>query len=388
MSGLRRSIAGRRAGMTMVELMVATGLSSMLLLALFRLLDTAMSMWTKGENRRMVVEYASATAELMARDVRALHGGQQGDLLAEWIAYDLDRDGTVDRYWPRLRFIRQASVSDIVRTAALAVDPELQAEALRQGVELELLIPEEERQPPPLKSGLLQVAWTVVPAAIKGESRFEGVLMRGEGLLEPGTAGSFFDDSFFSGSGGARTAALHEVTGGVLWMGMQFASQTSIIWDGWQIGSQLEDTGGSWDAWKSDRPDPEVHVWNEPAAGMPAIEERPLLPRRVRFEFEFQRERDLQRRTRTVAALEKNQDAFEVEDGGAVPYQRGRHILIGGEWMEVQRVQGERVHVRRGVRGTAPRLHDAGKLVHYGAPVTFEVPIALHSDNWNLGGVR
>ncbi len=37
-----------RQGFTMVELMVAAGLAAVLMVALFRLLDTALDMWTPG----------------------------------------------------------------------------------------------------------------------------------------------------------------------------------------------------------------------------------------------------------------------------------------------------------------------------------------------------
>lgn len=375
-----------RAGLTLVELIVASALASILMVAIFRLLDTSLDLWAKGETRRAVVEQATGTAELLARDLRALHSGQQGDLLAEWVPFDADGDGKPDRLWPRLRFVRQASLADVARLASESIDPEVVAKARELGVEVGTLIPEEEREPPPLESGLIQVAWAVVPAGSNPDGKVEGLFLRGEELLAPGDVGTFFDEGFFSTGGHPPVGALREVTGGVLWLGLQFATQTSVVHDGWTVGDELRDTAGSWDAWNRGRPDPEAHFWNEPGAGMPAAEDRPLLPRRVLIELEFERPRDRQRRTRLAEELEKETTAFEVDNGQALPRGPGHHLLVGTEWMELAGLDGDRVRVRRGARGTAPQLHPVGAMVHHGEPVVVEVPIVQYVDDWNLGG--
>jgi hypothetical protein len=74
-----------------------------------------------------------------------------------------------------------------------------------------------------------------------------------------------------------------------------------------------------------------------------------------------------------------------VSNGSGLPYQKGRHILIDGEWMEVQSLRGDRVSVKRAARGTAAMPHEIGALLHHGQTVIVEVPVAMHSDNWNLG---
>ncbi len=369
----------------MVELIVASGLAAMLMVALFRLLDTALDMWTRGEDQRLVVERGVATAELMAADLRSLHGGSQGDLLVDWVNFDVDRDGRVDRVWPRLRLVRTASMEDVVRLAARGIDPELVAQARELGVDVENLIPEDERTPPPIQSGLMEVAWAVVPIGSSGLDRGAGLLMRGEALLKPGSTGTFFRSEFFSTGGRPPVGALEEVSGGVLWLGLQFATQTSIIWDGWTMGSDLSNSCASWDAWNSQRPDGEAHPWNLPGAGMPAVSGRPLLPRRVRMELEFERPADLQRRPVLLEPLEKQTASFEVSEGSALPYEKGRHILVDGEWMEVQSLRGDRIHVKRAARGTSAVPHEVGAVVRYGETITVEVPVAMHSDDWNLG---
>lgn len=381
-----RHLHPRRAGLTLVELVIASGLAAIVMTALFRVLDLTLDIWAKGESRRTVVEQATATAELLARDMRALHPGNQGDLLVDWHPFDVDGDGVIDRVWPRVRLVRQASRADLARLAAASMDPELVAAAQDQGLTVAELLPEGVELEKPPTTGLMVVGYAVVPAGAKGDARAEGVLLRGEEVFKPGNVPAMFERNFFSGSGQPRGGAMREVTGGVLWVGLQFATQTSVVWDGWEVGSDLEDSSASWDAWNAGRPDAELSVWNEPGAGMPAVEEEALLPRRVRIELEFESPRDRRRRTRLLDDIGKGEGSFEVENGEAVPGRAGRMILIGGEWMQVVRVSGDRVHVRRGQRATEPVAHAPGAMVHWGEPVTVEVPVPMYRDDWNIGG--
>jgi len=59
-------------------------------------------------------------------------------------------------------------------------------------------------------------------------------------------------------------------------------------------------------------------------------------------------------------------------------------VLIHGEWMLVTDVAGRRVTVRRAQRGTDPRPHAAGSMVHYGLRMVREVPVELYREDWNL----
>jgi hypothetical protein len=50
--------------------------------------------------------------------------------------------------------------------------------------------------------------------------------------------------------------------------------------------------------------------------------------------------------------------------------------------MELLEVRGERVRVRRGARGTDPNSHASGAMLHHGARVVTEVPVAAYSEVW------
>ena len=381
-----RHTTHRRAGMTLVELVIATGLASVVIVALFRLMDVTLDMWSRGETRRSMVERASTTGELLSADLRALHPGEQGDLLAEWVPFDVDGDGLLDRWWPRMRLVRQASVEDLARIA-------IERAALESGPSAPSPEVDEEvstaREAVPLESGLVEVAWAVVPAGGSGEARYEGLLVRGERLIGSDGLGEFFDEDWFGPRGLPPAGSTREVSGGLLWFGLQFATQTTVVWEGWKIGEMLEDSAASWDAWNRRRPDGESHVWNEPGAGMPAVEDAPLLPRRVRLELEFQSARERTRRTRLSQSLSKGSAVIRVDEPDGLPGSRADHILVGGEWRELLRGSGDSLTVRRGVRGTSPLDHDVGTLVHWGDRIVIELPISTHSDDWNLlGGVR
>jgi prepilin-type N-terminal cleavage/methylation domain-containing protein len=367
----------RGAGFTLVELLVAMGLLSILVVALLRLIDTSLALWSEGESRRDVVSQASATAGLLARDLRTLHPGRRGDVLAEWVLFDTDGDGIREKAWPRLRLVHEVSPAQISRLRARARAAETPA-----GADVE---PEAPLSiPPPSTGGLVEVVWVVRPMpGGQGDGRAEGLLLRGERLLDEDVGESLFAAGFFDSEERPPLARVDEVTGGILWFGMQFATQASIVHDGWRIGFELGDAGASWDAWSHGRPDPDLHPWNEAAAGVPARGDLAALPRRVRLELEFERARDRQRRARLVGELDPEVTRFEVTRGSLLPAV-GQHVLIGAEWMEVLEVAGDQLHVRRGRRATAPLSHDAGEMIHHGTAVAVEVPVAAFREDWKL----
>ncbi|MFT5050819.1 MAG: type II secretory pathway pseudopilin PulG [Chlamydiales bacterium] len=364
--------------MTLIELLIAVGLASILMLAVFRLLDTSLSLWSRGEVRRGALEQASATAELLAHDLRSLHRGLQGDLLAEWIPVDADGDGANERFWPRLLLVRQGSPAELARIAQVAA---LDAPAEDVGDVGDADEAGGLRAPRRPAAGLLEIAWVVLPALADPA---EGVLWRAERAVDDPDSVSVFSQGYFDSLGRAPAGVLNEVTGGVLWMGMAFATQTSVVQDGWRIGLELADASGSWDAWSRGRPNPNTHAWNEAGTGMPVLDDVCLLPRRVRLELEIERPVDRARRTKTLTELDATVTSFQVENAARLPAERDAFLLIDAEWMRIVGVTGDRVKVVRAVRGSEPRPHGSGATVHHGVRVIAEVPIDLHQDEWNL----
>jgi len=57
---------------------------------------------------------------------------------------------------------------------------------------------------------------------------------------------------------------------------------------------------------------------------------------------------------------------------------------LDAEWMKVASVDGRRVVVERGARGTTPVPHEKDALVHHGMRMTTEVTIAAFREDWRL----
>jgi hypothetical protein len=366
----------RTSGLTMVELLVALFLASFVMVAVIQLLTVTLDMWTRGESRRTVIERTSSTLEMMAEDLRALEGGALGDLVCDWARFDLNGDNQPDRIWPRLRLVRQAGAPLMQRLTMRDLDPEQVA-----ALDFEGLRPDTPPDPAD-PSGFVEVIWVVLPAG--KESPYEGVLYRGERMLTDETRAAFLDPKYFGTGNLPAPGSIDEVSAGILWLGLEFATQTSVVREGWTVGSELADASASWDAWNRDRPNPEASLRNEAGRGMPRIDGEPLLPRRVRLTLELETENDVPTRT-TLARIASAQDArLIVERGDQLPSDKDSHIWIEGEWMKVLEVRGNTVRVSRGARQTTARNLPAGAQVHFGRPVTTEVSIPLYKDDWNL----
>jgi hypothetical protein len=351
-----------RRGLTLVELVVAAGLLSILLVALLALMDDFLSLWEKSEVRRATVEESAGVVELLATDLAGLEPGARGDLLAEWAFFDTDGDGVEESAWPRLRLVRHATAREI----------ELQQAARTQKIP---------------GQGLFEIVWAVLPARAQSNDadlRAEGVLWRGERLLGDPEGLSFFDDAYLSSRGYPAPGTTQDVSRGVLWLSLTFATQTSNLHGEWRLGDDPGDVRPSWDGWLKGRANAERHTWNEFGAGLVRPADRPLLPRRVRIELELERERDLKRRTRLARLLEPGDSALALDDITRVPRERGRHVRVDAEWMEVLSASGSTLSVRRGARGTRPTLHKSGALVHYGETVVREVPLSIQQEDWGL----
>lgn len=368
-----------RRGVTLVELVLAVGLFSMLAVAVLALFDSSITIWNKTETRRDLVEAGSAVGELFARDVGTLEVGPRGDLLLEWLPLDADGDGVNGAVYPRVRLVRRVSEAEVERLVARFEPPpdeQRTSSTLAGAVE------------PYRGQGLLEVVWVLhpQPSGPSVDEAVEGpelVLMRGERLLGDPETLSFFDERAFDDGGRALPGMLEEVTGGVLWFGVGCAATTTLLDRGWDFGTGVSQAARSWDARGADRPDPADHLWNEPHPWSPRSTERPLYPRRVRLELEIERSSDRKRRTRLVDGVDSAANVLRVRDPSRLP-REGEHVLVGEEWMEVRDVTGSLVTVTRGARGTTPAAHPEGARLAFGQRLLREIPLSVAREEWGL----
>lgn len=349
----------RRAGFTLIELLLALALLSILVIALVRLLDTSLTIWDRTEVQRDVTEMGLSVLELLADDVASIEGGPRGDVLGEWVAFDTDGNQTRETLMPRLRLVRQASAAELMR-----IDP-------KAGLD-------------PREVGLIEVCWALLPTTEKDpDHRGVGVLWRGERRIGDEETLSYFDEKFFDAKGHPAPGSLNQVTGGVLYFSLLYAGQTTVLRDGWKTGGDLGGCAASWDAWDRGRPDPEITYWNQPFPGMPDVRDRPVLPRRVRVLIELERPAEVRRRTRTDQVLDAEATQVRVLDERRLP-DEGSMLRFGAEWVELVDKRGPVITVRRGRRGSRATEKETGLLVHHGAQLLHEIPVAAYREDWNL----
>jgi len=361
-----------RAGLTMIELMCALLILAILMVLVFQLIDRTLGLWRRSETRSSLLEQAASVADLFAHDLRGLENGAQGDFVLEWVRFDTDGDGVPETTWPRLRLVRQGSSAEVARlteevqrASGATATPDAAARVLRAA------------------PGLIESIWLVAPASfVDPDARAEGILWRGERLVDDASSQSFFAPDFLGSSGRPPAGATEELTTGVLWMQVLCAAQTSIVHERWQIGHEPADATAAWDAWCKERPDASSVAWNQQHPGIVAAQGRPALPRRVRLELEFEREIDRLHRTRLVDVVDQDDVRLRLDDGSRLP-EPGAFVRIDAEWLELSAVDGNSAGVRRGARGTTPRTHARGALVHWGAALAREVVVATCRENWN-----
>lgn len=361
-----------RSGLTMLELLCAMTILALLMVLVFQLIDRTLGMWRKNETRQSLLGQESSVADLFTHDLRGLENGSQGDLVLEWARFDTDGDGVAESYWPRLRLVRQASSAEVAR---LSEELARESGAAAAG--------EAQKRVLHATTGLVEVIWLVAPASlVDPDARAEGLLWRGERLVDDASTKSFFAPDFLGSSGRPPAGATEELSSGVLWMQVLLAAQSSVVHDGWKPGHEPGDAATSWDAWDKGRPDASAVGWNQKHPACVPLRGRPALPRRVRLELEFERPSDRLRRTRTVDVVDVGDARIAVDDGARLP-EPGAFVRIEAEWMQIVSVDGNSAAVKRGARGTTPRTHAKDALVHWGLPLSREVVVTTFREDWN-----
>lgn len=401
--------AMRRAGVTLAELVVATGLAALVMTALLSLVDSTLSLWTKGETAREARESGASVLDVLAGDLRQLHASGEGDMIVDWQVFDLERDGQTERLWPRVRFMRDASPREVARVrrrrlvdlarqerdrkrAEAGDKAVIQPEALDESALLEAAGISRDEAALGLggvqdtgASGLVEVLYAVLPEGTKGSDRFAGVLYRSEHLHAADSLPVLLGDDAFDRQGVPDLSLAREVARGVLWFQPLMATQLTTLGEkGWEQTAPPGAPATSWDAWRRGRPDVDVSTWNDPSPGMPRAGDRPALPRRVRIALEVQNKNERERAPTLVGTVDEATSTLEVTRGDRLLNRIGQFVLIAGEWVQVTQVFGDRISVKRGQRGTPARTLPADSAVLSGTTVYLDVPVPLHEDDWRL----
>lgn len=414
MRGCPRSLAPsrQRAGVTLIELVLATGLAAVIVGVIVTVSRTAMEIWSRAETSRDAREVAAVALGTIATDLRQLHPTAEGDVLVDWQGYDAERDGAIERLWPRLRFVRDASARELDaiarRAAARAADEAADAADAGPGTtgvppgaarEAADLLAPAALAPGTFSPGLAEVLYAVVPMEDDGPGRFAGTLVRAERVHRAGTPPLFMSEDVFPRRGvfPADEAGAIELVTGLLWLEPLMATRMTRIRGAadegdappWRVGPGLTSAATSWDAWGRGRPDADLTELNDPAPGMASPGERPLLPRSVRLSIEVMKPGLLGRAPTLRRPLDPEETVLDLTTTRTLLESRPTWVLVGPEWMRVGAIspRQDTVSVRRGGRGTAAVRHEIGTTVLFGEPASMEVPVPLYQDRWELDRV-
>jgi len=102
-----------RKGFTLIELVTAVGIFSILGVMLFSMVRTGMSMWTQGEVSRNEMSRGVVVLETIAKELRLaftendpLEGEARARFISDFFEYDRDGDGIKEARVQRLCFVR------------------------------------------------------------------------------------------------------------------------------------------------------------------------------------------------------------------------------------------------------------------------------------------
>ncbi|MEC9353445.1 MAG: type II secretion system protein [Planctomycetota bacterium] len=393
-------------GYTLLEVVIAVGILTLLGSGLATLLTQGISIWRRAENRGRVYDQARILLERMAEDIRStvvLSSSAGGDA---WVRFICDED-LLGRQ--RLRFVRtiSAETSDAI---------------LRHG-----------GKTLSLKSPAVYDGNNDSKEARHGRLGAPGGLMEVIYLRDPRLSESHLWRGFRSPVGGMRSLVNQEVPGeekladlseviaelekralggamtekeqqehldreaqavddfewnmsqmgrpltdGVLFLGFSFWGPTTNTWD--ESEKPLELAGGS-------RPSGPLFHWDSTRAilnwtggdsdefmfrsidGSLTDSSDDIFPEQVEITLVLRD--DNSESFYLVDRISKNDDFFRVSKPFSLPENEAdRYLLVGGEWMYMRAVDGTRVSIEsygRGRRGTEPTSHLAGDRVDLGA---------------------
>jgi prepilin-type N-terminal cleavage/methylation domain-containing protein len=342
----------RTQGFTLLEMLAAAALFSLLGVLLFQMVRSAMDVWGTGERNRELADRASAAFELLGTDLRdawagAPGGGVPAGLLCTWRVEDDDRDGEPERRRPLLRFTRlcheQATLDWLARAGDVAGGQEAVAS----------LAP---RDPATLRAtgGLAESLYTLaerpgvpLPALVRVVRAPAG---SERSLLDPGLADQ--RDRLLA------DAAV--VADDVLFFGVEFWGPGTT---GWGDGSALH-------AWDSTRgllapDDPDFPFGAGPASLADGSDD--AWPRQLRLTLVLDRAQGATTAGSLAETVGPEARRLRLASADLLrDEQPPDHLLIEDEWVEVVAAEGRDVDVRRGARGTKAATHGEGARVRAG----------------------
>lgn len=390
-----------RAGFSLIELLVAMSIFSVIGVGLVTLLARTSEFSRAGAAKTETLDALQTFTETFDRDVSGLHtvpssetGRPDVRLYSDTAGCDVDGDGRKDLPIRRLMFvrmIRDEATSPLTRLAGAEVGGEAwvdDQDDADEGAKGEL-------RP---TGGLMEVFWTAVP--VSADDLAVGTLYRATrspiGSVPGGTPSLLpvraAADVNAAGAAERSLVDLPEiqkagrpVLTGVLYFGVEFWARKTETWD-----TSFAPPKGPLQVWDSSRgilPKGKgvEGFWFAQGGAGDSLDDPTddTFPRRIRVTVVVEEVGQGPQTGRLYAPLAADAKTIELYDTRFLPATdtTRRHVKIGAEWIEFESVDGNRITgCRRGARGTVAQEHPAGSYVHHGRTVVKEYPVATFRD--------
>jgi type II secretory pathway pseudopilin PulG len=372
--------------MTLIELLVAMGIFSILGMTLALFLQQGLSTWRTGEARRELYEEAQSLLSQLKDDLRAVASvapAVPGAPSRARFLCDLDEQNR-----QRLTIVRTIAGEARHPLASLA-GKAVGADADLDGVDDRAEGTADRLRP---TGGLMEVLWAMDPVE-------DGVLLRGTRAPALPEATSLFALETVRDAARLRRAA-HPVSTRVLALEMLFWTPVTRSWDPSapaRLGARPgERSGPSW-VWDSTRAllppspgarDDEFRFFRGEASIDDPDDD--IVPERVRVTLVLRE--DGPRAPWNALSEPLREGDTQMRVFNASPFVgRDRVLRVGkgpaAEWVRVKSIDAASNLVRidvggRGLRGTRPRRHDAGTDVITGSAFSAEVEVPAWSEPW------
>lgn len=410
---LRRRGTRTGRGFSLIEMMVAMSIFSMLGIAIVTLLSRAADFSRAGTSATGTMDALQSFTVAFTDDAAGLSSRTDSEtgvpsvrLWSDLVQCDIDGDGKHDALTRRLMFVR-AVPNDATDPVTRMAGTTLGAKAVfDQANDLD------ESKAGKLRAtgGAMEVLWTAVPDSTEDLA----LMTLYRGVRSPiGGPGSLFPSRVAADPAArgpadrgpvtpaeVRTVA-RPVLSNVLYFGVEFWARRTETWD-----PTIRPPKGPLMTWDSTRGVMRKGIGAEeffyaseqkpdvpPSFGDPTDD---TFPRRLRVTLVVEEPGNSARTGILMQDLSADGGTIEVSDTRFIPATdtARRFVKIGQEWIEFQSADGTSLRgCRRGARGTMPQAHASTAVVHYGRTVVREVSVATFRDAYRdelpaIGGRR
>lgn len=397
---MRKISIGNNSGFTLMEMVTAAAIFSLLGIMLFGMVRTGMTTWKDGEDSRNRVERGVRILEMISQELRhafahndAFSGEGEVRFYSDFVTYDRDGDRVDDACTQRLIFVRinvEERENERLRTAG---DLALGKHHFTLFEQDEEVLKQEGALP---TGGLAETIFmSYAPALLKSK---KGKLQKRDGMLHlyrgyRSPIGG--EDSFFCPNALTTTREIQSnlvpIQDGLLYLEFRFWNRNTLSFD---KDLHREDTpegaGYTWDSTRAILGVGREHGFNSFRfyAGEESLTDvtDDIFPERVRIFIVVGDPQAKAQLPRLLASIKKDDMVIPLDLTKPLKNlgEKDRFVRIDEEWIEFSRIDGQDLIVaRRGARHTIASPHNEDSPVHYGTGLSTVVNIPVTRSCWN-----